>query len=145
MGRRFTTKMSTPAMKRHLKISKRKEFRAKIQQKKQELNAKTSEIVEGQFMKVFDKRVLPYTILFIIFATLIGIAAAIDFPSPVDNFLGKKNIQNFKQFLIITLAIGLIIANALLFWMSRNLKIHKLLFVEGGWIIKLVLSLITFL
>ncbi|MCF2140028.1 MAG: hypothetical protein K9W44_08245 [Candidatus Lokiarchaeota archaeon] len=137
-------KMSTPAMKRHLKISKRKEFRAKIQQKKQELNAKTSEIVEGQFMKVFDKRVLPYTILFIIFATLIGIAAAIDFPSPVDNFLGKKNIQNFKQFLIITLAIGLIIANALLFWMSRNLKIHKLLFVEGGWIIKLVLSLITF-
>ncbi len=137
-------KLASSDMKKHIKKTKREEFKAKIRKKKEELNAKTSEIIEGQFMKVLDKRVLPYTILFIIFATLIGISTFI-FPNTTSNFLGKQNISNFNQFIIISLTVGLILGNIFLFWASRNEKLHKLLFVRGGWWIKIIVNLFVFL
>lgn len=133
-------KMNSKEMKQHLKKKKREERKEKIRQKKKELNEKTSELIEGQFMKIFDKRVLPYTILFIITAAFLGLILTIPFGDSI-NFLGKENITNFTQFLVITLAYSMIIASALLFALSRNEKIHDLLFVEGGFLIKIAINL----
>ncbi|MHA1521852.1 MAG: hypothetical protein ACTSRK_16875 [Promethearchaeota archaeon] len=134
-------KMVSTDMKKHLRKTKRMEKREKFNQKKRELNAKTTEMVEGQFMKIFDKRVLPYTILFIIGAALLGIIVAIPFGDSVD-FLGK-NMTNFDQFLVIALAFSMIIGYALIYWISQNAKMHEILFGEGGFVSKIFLNLLV--
>jgi len=117
---------------KQLKKLEKKKLKDKIKEKQRELNKKTSEIIEGQFLKVFDKRVRLYTIVFIIGAILIGVFVTIPFDEGETgiNFLGKQGITNFNQFLIITISFIMIIGFGIIFLLSRVKKIHDLLFSE---------------
>ena len=124
---------------KELKKLEKKKFKEKIKEKQQELNKKTTEIIEGQFLKVFDKRVRLYTIVFIIGAILIGIFITIPSNGTV-NFLGKEGITNFKQFLIITISFIMIIGFSLIFLLSRTKKFHDIIFAEEKVGIKAVIT-----
>ncbi len=124
---------------KELKKLEKKKFKEKIKEKQRDLNKKTSEIIEGQFLKVFDKRVRLYTIVFIVGAILIGIFTTIQFGDSVD-FLGKEDITNFNQFMIITISFIMIIGFALIFLLSRSKKLHDLLFAEEKVGIKAVIT-----
>ena len=117
---------------KELKKLEKKKLKDKIKEKQRELNKKTSEIIEGQFLKVFDKRVRLYTIVFIIGAILIGVFVTIPFDEGETgiNFLGKQGITNFNQFLIITISFIMIIGFGIIFLLSRVKKFHDLLFSE---------------
>jgi hypothetical protein len=124
---------------KELKKLEKKKFKEKIKEKQQELNKKTTEIIEGQFLKVFDKRVRLYTIVFIVGAILIGIFITIPFGDSID-FLGKEEITNFGQFMIITISFTMIIGFFLIFLLSRSKKLHDLLFAEEKVGIKAVIT-----
>ncbi len=124
---------------KELKKLEKKKFKEKIKEKQRDLNKKTSEIIEGQFLKVFDKRVRLYTIVFIVGAILIGIFTTIQFGDSVD-FLGKEDITNFNQFMIITISFTMIIGFAFIFLLSRSKKLHDLLFAEEKVGIKAVIT-----
>lgn len=117
---------------KELKKIEKKKFKEKIKEKQQELNKKTSEIIEGQFLKVFDKRVRLYTIVFIVGAILIGVLTLIPFGESTQgvNFLGKEGITNLNQFLIITISFTMIIGFTLIFLLSRKKKLHDIIFAD---------------
>ncbi|MHA1561598.1 MAG: hypothetical protein ACTSPA_05680 [Promethearchaeota archaeon] len=117
---------------KELKKLEKKNFKEKIKEKQQELNKKTTEIIEGQFLKVFDKRVRLYTIVFIVGAILTGIFTAIQFNEGIQgtSFLGKDGITNFNQFMIITISFTMIIGFSLILLLSRTKKLHDLIFAE---------------
>ncbi|MHA1602788.1 MAG: hypothetical protein ACTSUI_07210 [Promethearchaeota archaeon] len=102
-------------MKTYSKKMKRKEFREKLKLKTKKLNSKTSELVDNQFVKVFNKKELPYTIIFAVIAIVIGISSSVQ-------IVGTKNTQ------VIFLTMTSLIGFGLLFLLSRKPKIHAILF-----------------
>jgi hypothetical protein len=134
--------LQTPDMKKHLKNEKKAEKKRIFEEKKRELNAKATGIVEGQFVKVFNKRALPYSIMFVIGAVVIGLLNLIPSDAPV-KFLGKADIINFSQFLIITVSFSMIIGFWLLYVFTRSKKLHELLF-SGHFGLSFLVSLFAF-
>ena len=133
-------KMSSREMKKHLRKQKRQKFKDKIANKRKELNQKTSEFVETQFVKVFKKDLLPYTIIFVIGAIAIGVLAALPEPDGPQSFFGKTGIEDYFQFIILSIAFAYICGYGVLFLLSRNKAIHKILFNKSATL-KVILAL----
>ncbi len=131
--------MQSKEMKKHLRKEKRKKIKENIVNKRKDLNQKTSEMIEAQFVKVFNKEILPYTIIFIIGALALGILPTIPFRDGPFTLLGSKEINNLQQFLILSIAFTYIVSYGTLFLISRNQKIHEVLFVKGATV-KIVIT-----
>ncbi|XEO76206.1 hypothetical protein WKT22_01228 [Candidatus Lokiarchaeum ossiferum] len=120
-------KMGSKKMKKALKKEKRQEFKEKLRLKKQELNAKSAEKVEGELLKVLDKKVIIYTILFLVGAGLIL-------------FFGT----NQNKPITITISFIAIIGVSMLYFLSRFPKIHDLMFSQGHIFRKILLNIFAY-
>lgn len=119
--------MGSKKMKKALKKEKRQEFKEKLRLKKQELNSKSAEKVEGQLLKVLDKKVIIYTILFLIGAGLIL-------------FFGT----NQNKPITITISFIAIIGVLMLYLLSSSSKIHDLMFSQGHILVKVLLNIFAY-
>ena len=115
---------------KEMKKAKKSDFKKRLKQKREELDEVTQELVEQNFVKVFDPKVLPHTIIFIIGAILIGV-------------FGGINSAN-RQLWIVYTAFLMIFGYFLMYKASQSKSLHESLFGEGKIGIKIGFTVLAF-
>src|SRR6056297_1806768 len=105
------------------------EKKEKLEEKIKEIEKKKEEIVEQNFLKVFDKKVRFHTILFILGAVLIGVLGSIFQSTGEEGAEAEVNI-------VVTISYVLIFGYLIYFGLSQVKSLHEKIFNENEIVVQ---------
>lgn len=118
-----------------MKKKKKEESRKKRLERQKQLETLTTEVIEKEFSKLFDKRTTFYFVFFLIGTVVIGLLSLLK---------GEDN-GNIMQWWQITIALTMIFGFLMMLLFSTNKSLHNLLFHESKVVYKIVFMVLSLL